>query len=72
MALAGVIVTVWYDLLTNLAYPISVGFDTSQIAVTLMAGIPFAAIHIGSNCLVFLLLGSTLMDVIDRHHLQER
>lgn len=67
--LCGVLVTTWYDIVTNLAYPLTAGFDTTQIWVTLIAGIPFAIVHIGSNALIFFLLAVPLQNLIDRRHL---
>ena len=69
MGVSAILVTFWYDLVTNLAYPLTVGFDIHQLTITLLAGIPFAAIHIGSNALAFILLGRPLFSLIDRHHL---
>jgi hypothetical protein len=66
MGIAGVVVTFWYDLITNLAYPLTVGFDLRQLTITLIAGIPFAVIHIGSNLLAFALLGPPLFKLIAR------
>lgn len=64
--LLGIAATALYDLLTNLAFPLSSGFVGTQIAATLVAGIPFAAVHIGSNALIFGLLTPPLRKVIDR------
>jgi hypothetical protein len=51
--LAGAFVTLVFDLLTNLAFPLQAGFSFSQTLVALAAGVGFAAIHVGSNCLIF-------------------
>ncbi len=67
--LFGFLVTLWYDLVTNLAYPFSAGFDLTQVCVTLVAGIPFAVIHIVSNTVIFFLLAVPLQNLIDRRHL---
>lgn len=69
-ALLGASTTIWFDLLTNLAYPLTVGFDLNQIVVTLIAGIPFAILHISSNTLIFFFLAAPLMTIIDRRGLQ--
>ena len=52
----GVLATLIFDLVTNLAYPIAAGFTFSQLAVSLSLAVPFAAIHIVSNAFVFALL----------------
>lgn len=51
--LVGAFVTLVFDLLTNLAFPLQAGFSFSQTLVALAAGAGFAAVHIGSNCLIF-------------------
>jgi hypothetical protein len=53
LLISGAFLTLIYDLLTNLAFPIQAGFSFSQTLVTLVAGVGFAAIHIISNSLVF-------------------
>ncbi len=52
----GALITLFFDLITNLAYPLAAGFSVSQTMVTLVMGVPFAVIHIGSNAVVFALL----------------
>ena len=52
----GALATLFFDLITNLAYPVAAGFSVSQTMVTLAMGVPFAVIHIGSNVIVFALL----------------
>jgi len=49
--------TLIYDLATN----VSIGITFSQLAPTLVAGIPFALLHIGSNALVFAVAGPYLI-----------
>lgn len=53
----GVGLTFVYDLTTNVA----IGVSFSQLIPTLVAGIPFALIHIGSNALVFAVAGPYLI-----------
>jgi len=52
----GAFLTLLFDFLTNLAYPLQAGFSLSQTIAVLVAGIGFAAIHIASNALVFALV----------------
>jgi hypothetical protein len=52
----GIFVTLVFDLITNLAFPLMAGFSVSELWVTLAAGVPFALIHLVSNTLVFLII----------------
>jgi uncharacterized membrane protein len=52
----GVLTTLFFDLITNLVYPIAAGFDVKQTAVSLGMAVPFAVTHIVSNAVVFALL----------------
>jgi len=52
----GMLTTIFFDLITNLAFPIMAGFSVSEMWVTLAAGVPFALIHLVSNTLVFLII----------------
>jgi hypothetical protein len=53
---AGILSTLFFDFITNLAYPITAGFSFSQTFVVLAAGLPFAVIHLVSNAAVFTVL----------------
>jgi hypothetical protein len=66
LALCGLGTTLWYDLVTNLAYPFSAGFDSTQTLAVLVAGIPFALLHLGSNCLIFFLLAPSLLHIVQK------
>lgn len=59
LAAAAVVVTLLYDLLTNLATGILLG----QVRVTLIGGIPFALWHTASNVGLFVLIGTPLAGV---------
>ncbi|RPH94796.1 hypothetical protein EHM69_06440 [candidate division KSB1 bacterium] len=61
----GLLTTVFFDFLTNLAFPIMAGFSFSQTLITLAAGVPFAAIHLISNAMVFSLI---VVPIIPRLH----
>lgn len=56
MGLAGVILTLVYDLLTNLA----VAYVVGQFIPVMLAAIPFSLIHIGSNVVIFIVLTPVL------------
>lgn len=59
----GALVTVYFDLITNLATGILLG----QIRVALIGGLPFALIHVGTNTALFALLGTPLVAVFARY-----
>jgi hypothetical protein len=59
---AGVLVTLVYDLLTNVAS----GLVYGHTGAILLAGIPFAAIHVGTNALLFATVGTALAGALDR------
>ncbi len=63
LAAAGVLLTLWFDLLTNLATALVLG----QTRVVLLQGIPFALWHMGSNAALFALLGTPLVGVFGRY-----
>ncbi len=57
LALAGGVgVTVVFDLLTNLAFPLSTAVPLRAWWPYLIAGIPFAVVHITSNAAIFALI----------------
>ncbi len=57
--------TLWYDLLTNLAFPISTGMNFKATLTVLLAGIPFSLVHIGGNIVIFLLAIPALTPLIE-------
>ncbi len=61
-AAVGVILTVQYDLLTNLALGISVG----GVAAVVAAGLLFAVVHFISNALIFFFLADVLISLETR------
>ncbi len=66
LALAGALLTLVYDVITNLATGIVFG----QMRVTLIGGIPFALWHIGTNAALFAGLGPALVAVLARYRLR--
>ena len=52
----GILATLFFDLVTNLTFPIAAGFSTKQTIVSLGLALPFAVIHLVSNIVVFSLL----------------
>jgi uncharacterized membrane protein len=66
LAPVGAGVTACFDLLTNLA----IGLVYGQLRVTLMGGIPFSLVHIGTNAVLFALLGAPLVGVFARYRLR--
>jgi MFS family permease len=63
---AAVVVTLFFDLITNLAYPVSVGFRGIELGAYLVAGLPFAAIHLISNVAVFAVIVTPLLPRLER------
>lgn len=56
MGLVGVILTLIYDVLTNLA----VAYVVGQFIPVMLAAVPFSLIHIGSNAIIFVVLTPVL------------
>ncbi len=54
IGLIGCGLTLLYDLLVSLAYPLTAGFNLQGIIATLVAGLVFSAIHLLVNTLIFL------------------
>ena len=52
-ALSGFILTIFYDVITNLSAFIFSGFNLKMLRNILIAGIPFSFFHIGINILIF-------------------
>jgi hypothetical protein len=63
LALAGAVVTLFFDLATNLATGVLFG----QMKLTLLGGIPFALVHIGTNVALFVAIGTPLAGAL-RHY----
>lgn len=61
VTLFGIFATLWFDLLTNLAFPVAAGFSFEQTMASFVLAAPFAAIHFASNTLVFMLVVSPLL-----------
>jgi uncharacterized membrane protein len=59
LALAAVMLTMFYDFITNLATGVLFG----QIRATLIGGIPFALFHTATNAALFALIGTPLSAV---------
>ncbi|RQV98329.1 hypothetical protein EH220_03500, partial [bacterium] len=62
----GALSTFQFDLLTNLAYVVMAGFSFSQAFVVFAAALPFAAIHLLSNLMVFSLIVVPLLPRLER------
>jgi uncharacterized membrane protein len=63
LAVTGALLTVFFDLITNVA----TGLLFGQIRATLIGGVPFALLHVGSNVALFALLGTPLIAVFARY-----
>ncbi len=64
-ALFGMLLTFFYDVVTNFAYSISFG---APFSVTLLLGLPFTAIHVISNAILFGVLAQPVTRAV--HQLQ--
>ena len=69
LGLSAIICTVFYDILTNIAYPLSTGMGVKGIIGFVIAGIPFSALHILSNTLIFLIVIPKVTQYLDNHPL---
>lgn len=69
LGLSAIICTAFYDLLTNIAYPLSTGMGVKGIIGFIIAGIPFSALHILSNTLIFLFVIPKVTQYLDNHPL---
>jgi len=58
----GAVLTIVYDLLTNLSFPLAAGFSGDQIRIALAMGIPYAAIHIATNAAIFAIIIPVLLN----------
>jgi len=63
LAVAAVVLTAWFDFVTNLATGVIMG----QVRPYLIAGIPFSLWHIGYNVALFVALGTALVAVFARY-----
>jgi len=66
LALSGAIVTLFFDLVTNLA----TGFLLGQVRLTLLGGIPFSLWHVGTNVALFAAIGTPLVGALSHYRLR--
>ena len=66
LALAAVILTLFFDLITNLA----TGYLLGQVRLALLGGIPFSLWHIGWNVVLFVGLGTPLVGMLSHYRLR--
>ena len=69
LAVTAVVITIWYDLLTNIAFPIFTGMGINALVGFLIAGIPFSILHVVSNVVIFSVVGRPLITTVVRHGL---
>lgn len=62
----GILTTLFFDFVTNLAFPISAGFSYSQTIASFALAVPFAAIHLISNTLVFTVIVAPILPQLQR------
>jgi len=58
----GIAGTLLFDLLTNLAFPIAMGVKTNAWGVYLLAALPFSAVHLAANAVVFAVIVPVAFD----------
>ncbi|MFC2150486.1 hypothetical protein ACFLQV_03170 [Calditrichota bacterium] len=63
-AASALLVTLIYDVLTNIAYPLSAGFDLKAVLTMLAAGLAFSVLHILSNILLFSILTIPALKIV--------
>lgn len=54
LAIIGLVVTLFYDVLTLVSYPLTAGFGWSGVAASLVKGLGFTLLHEISNAVIFL------------------
>ncbi len=67
LGISSIICTVFYDILTNIAYPLSTGMGVQGIIGFIVVGIPFSALHVFSNTLVFVFVIPPVTQYLDNH-----
>lgn len=68
----GVVMTLLYDLLTGLSFPLASGFDLQQTIASLVTGIPFYGAHIVSNALIFYFIFPKVLQYIQEKYPEYR
>ena len=63
MATAAVVLTLFFDLVTNLA----TGYLLGQVRIALLGGIPFSLWHIGWNVVLFVGVGTPLVGALSHY-----
>jgi len=71
LGLSAFVVTLIFDLLTNLAFPLATSMNMKGITVYLIGGIPFSLVHILSNIGIFIFIVPPLLDLVGRFHLTD-
>jgi len=66
LVFSALIVTLWYDLLTNISFPLVAGLGFKGITTMLVAGIIPSIIHISGNIIVFNLIIPPIVTLINR------
>jgi len=64
LGIVGGILTLIYDLLTTLSYPVAAGFEGVQIWTTIIAGLGLSGVHLISNVLIFTILVPAILKAV--------
>lgn len=64
LGILGAILTIIFDLLTTLSYPLAAGFNETQIWATLGIGALFYSVHVISNAVIFAVIIPSILKAI--------
>lgn len=66
LGFAGFLITLFYDMLTALSFPLSTGLTEGTLWGTIVTGLAFFVMHMISNTILFTLFGPGLIQLIER------
>jgi len=67
LGIFGALITLLYDVLTTLSYPLTAGFSGIQIWGALLAGLGLSGLHVLSNGLIFAILVPQILRAVHTH-----
>ncbi|HKJ66660.1 MAG TPA: ECF transporter S component [bacterium] len=66
MGVLGALLTVIFDLLTTISFPLTAGFSGVQMWSTVLAGLGLSGVHVVSNSLIFAILVPQILRTIHK------
>jgi len=66
LGLSGFVITLFYDLLTALSFPLSTGLTEGTLWGTIATGLAFFVMHMVSNTILFTLFGPGLLHLVEQ------